>query len=100
MIEPLLSCPSDPMSCVEHLIGYGFTMVFGNPIYSGLFLLIVLVAIGAAIRMSGDTFILYILVSIILVGTQFLGGNWITMIFLIGAGVVFAFALQKLIRSR
>jgi hypothetical protein len=100
MIEPLLSCPADPMACLEHIFGYGFTMVFGNPIYSGLFLLIVLIAIGVAIRMSGDVFIIYMVISIILVGGQFLGGNWITMIFLIGAGVVFALALQKLIRSR
>lgn len=99
MIEPLSSCPSDPIQCLEHIIGYGFANVFGNPIYLGLVLLTVIIAVGIAMKMKGDIFILFFSLGVMIVSAEFLG-NWIGILFLIGAGGVFALALLRIIKRR
>ena len=96
MIEPLLSCPSDPMQCFEHIISQGFLDIFGNPIYLGLFMLVILIAIGIAFKMTGDMFILFISLAVMIISSEFLG-NWVGILFLIGSGVVFALSLRRII---
>jgi hypothetical protein len=100
MIEPLASCPADAWQCLEYIIGQGFLGIFGNPLYLGLFTIVILAIIGYALRMTGDLLILYLSLGMMIVSAEFMAFSWVTIIFLIGGAIIFFLGILRIIKSR
>jgi len=87
---------TNPLVSIECLIGNVFVDLFGNPIFLGLFGILFLSVFGLVLRLPADIFIPFLLIGLILIASEYLGLQ-IVYIFLIGVGILIAFALIRLI---